>query len=176
VRSCLIAGEVERGDEKGVAAFQLYYSATAATSRRPSFTPSTYWNWGGPSSGEPIEAREATLAGILVKSRAGVRLKEHMEHPEGAVVFQHAFKMGLEGIVSKRLGSRGGIPRKRSPSPHSMLQTDAPRPHTSPALLTGERPHPDILQNLPKGRLRGQAHGSIRIQEGEPNAIKCLCS
>ena len=29
-----------------------------------------------------------------------------MEHPEGAVVFQHACEMGLEGIVSKRLGSR----------------------------------------------------------------------
>ena len=26
-------------------------------------------------------------------------------HPEGAVVIQHACKMGLEGIVSKRLGS-----------------------------------------------------------------------
>jgi ATP-dependent DNA ligase len=26
--------------------------------------------------------------------------------PEGAVVFRHACKMGLEGIVSKRLGSR----------------------------------------------------------------------
>ena len=33
-------------------------------------------------------------------------LNEHMEHPEGAVVFQHACKMELEGIVSKRLGSR----------------------------------------------------------------------
>ena len=37
---------------------------------------------------------------------AGVRLNEHMEHPEAAVVFQHACKMGLEGLVSKRLGSR----------------------------------------------------------------------
>jgi hypothetical protein len=35
-----------------------------------------------------------------------VRLNEHLEHPEGTVVFQHACKMGLEGIVSKRLGSR----------------------------------------------------------------------
>ena len=55
---------------------------------------------------EPIEVRKATLASILRKSRPGVRLNEHMEHPEGAVVFQHACKMGLEGIVSKRLGSR----------------------------------------------------------------------
>jgi bifunctional non-homologous end joining protein LigD len=55
---------------------------------------------------EPIEVRKATLASILRNSRTGVCLNEHMEHPEGAVVFQHACKMGLEGIVSKRLGSR----------------------------------------------------------------------
>jgi bifunctional non-homologous end joining protein LigD len=50
--------------------------------------------------------REATLASILRKSRPGVRLNEHMEHPEVDLVFQHACKMGLERIVSKRLGSR----------------------------------------------------------------------
>jgi hypothetical protein len=46
---------------------------------------------------EPIEVRKATLASILRKSRSGVRLNEHLEHPEGAVVFSHACKMGLEG-------------------------------------------------------------------------------
>jgi len=55
---------------------------------------------------EPIEVRKRTLGSILRKSRLGVRLNEHPEHPEGAVVFQHACKMGLEGIVSKGLGSR----------------------------------------------------------------------
>ena len=55
---------------------------------------------------EPIEVRKATLASILRKSRLGVRLNEHLEHPDGIAVFQHACKMGLEGIVSKRLGSR----------------------------------------------------------------------
>ena len=55
---------------------------------------------------EPIEVRKATLASILRNSRQGVRLNEHMEHPEGDVVFRHACEMGLEGIVSKRLGSR----------------------------------------------------------------------
>ena len=43
---------------------------------------------------------------VLRKSRHRVRLNEHLEHPEGAVVFQHACKMGLERIVSKRFGSR----------------------------------------------------------------------
>ena len=55
---------------------------------------------------EPIEVRKATLASILRKSRHGVRLNEHLEHPDGSWCSQHACKMGLEGIVSKRLGSR----------------------------------------------------------------------
>jgi ATP-dependent DNA ligase len=40
------------------------------------------------------------------KSRHGVRLNEHLEHDCGLTVFQHACQMGLEGIVSERLGSR----------------------------------------------------------------------
>jgi hypothetical protein len=55
---------------------------------------------------EPIEVRKATLASILRKSRPGVRFNEHLAHDSGPEVFQHACKMGLEGIVSKRLGSR----------------------------------------------------------------------
>jgi len=35
-----------------------------------------------------------------------VRLNEHLTHPEGVVVFQHACQLGCEGIVSKRIGSR----------------------------------------------------------------------
>jgi bifunctional non-homologous end joining protein LigD len=35
-----------------------------------------------------------------------VRLNEHIAHPNGAAVFQHACNLGAEGIVSKRLGSR----------------------------------------------------------------------
>jgi bifunctional non-homologous end joining protein LigD len=50
--------------------------------------------------------RKATLVSILRKSRHGVRLNEHLEHPECDVVFRHACEMGFEGIVSKRLGSR----------------------------------------------------------------------
>ena len=68
--------------------------------------------------------RKATLASILRKSRPGVRLNEHLEHPEGAVVFQHACKMGLEGIVSKRLGSR--YRSGRSPDWLKFKNPDAP--------------------------------------------------
>ena len=51
-------------------------------------------------------SRKGTLASLLRGSLPGLRLNEHLAHPEGDVVFRHACKMGLEGIVSKRLGSR----------------------------------------------------------------------
>jgi bifunctional non-homologous end joining protein LigD len=54
---------------------------------------------------EPIETRKETLASVLRGVKAGLRLNEHFIH-SGEVVYRHACKMGLEGIVSKRLGSR----------------------------------------------------------------------
>jgi bifunctional non-homologous end joining protein LigD len=42
---------------------------------------------------------------LLRKSPAGISLCEHLE-ADGEVVFRHACKMGLEGIVSKRRDSR----------------------------------------------------------------------
>jgi bifunctional non-homologous end joining protein LigD len=43
---------------------------------------------------EPIEVRRATLASILLQSRHGVRLNEHLEHDCGQMVFQHACSAG----------------------------------------------------------------------------------
>ena len=54
---------------------------------------------------EPIEIRKRQLAPLLRAARVGLQLNEHIAEP-GDVVFRHACKMGLEGIVSKRLGSR----------------------------------------------------------------------
>ena len=48
--------------------------------------------------------RKATLASILRKARHGVRLNEHLEHPEGAVVFQHACKMGQAAGIALSIG------------------------------------------------------------------------
>ena len=93
---CLIDGEVVCCDEKRVTAFHLL--------RHRRNEPKAFLYAfdllelnGADLRREPIEARKATLASILRKTRPGVRLNEHMEHPEGAVVFQHACKMGLEG-------------------------------------------------------------------------------
>jgi ATP-dependent DNA ligase len=52
----------------------------------------------------PIETRKATLASLLRKPGA-LRLSEHIA-ADGPQVFAHACRLGAEGIVSKRLGSR----------------------------------------------------------------------
>jgi bifunctional non-homologous end joining protein LigD len=52
----------------------------------------------------PLEERRDKLA-RLVHGVDGVRFSEALA-TEGAVVFAHACKLGLEGIVSKRAGSR----------------------------------------------------------------------
>ena len=59
----------------------------------------------------PIEERRDKLSG-LVRGVDGVVFSEAIE-AEGAVVFAHACKLGLEGIVSKRAGSlyRSGASR-----------------------------------------------------------------
>jgi bifunctional non-homologous end joining protein LigD len=54
---------------------------------------------------EPLEVRKATLASVVAKAAPGVRLNEHIE-ADGPTVFLHVCKMNLEGIVSKRKGSR----------------------------------------------------------------------
>jgi bifunctional non-homologous end joining protein LigD len=67
--------------------------------------------------------RKATLASVLTKAGSGLRLNEHLEHEDGEVVFRHACKLGLEGIVSKRKGSPY---RSRSPYWFKMNNPDAP--------------------------------------------------
>jgi len=47
----------------------------------------------------PLETRKAKLARLIGNS--GISLSEHIEG-DGAEVFEHACRLGLEGIVSKR--------------------------------------------------------------------------
>jgi len=61
---------------------------------------------------EPLAVRKATLASLLARVAPGLRFNEHMDDTDGPLVFQHACKLGLEGIVSKR---------KDSPLPLEML-------------------------------------------------------
>jgi bifunctional non-homologous end joining protein LigD len=104
VRSCLIDGEAVVCDEHGLAVFERLR-------RKPSGEHVFLYAFdlleldGQDLRREPLETRKATLASLLRGSLPGVRLNEHLAQP-GDIVFRHACKMGLEGIVLKRLCSR----------------------------------------------------------------------
>lgn len=83
---------------------------------------------------DPLVVRKATLASVLAKAAVGIRFNEHMEFDDGEVVFYHACKLGLEGIVSKRKDStyRSG----RSPDWLKMKNSALIHFLASPAGLT----------------------------------------
>ena len=51
---------------------------------------------------DPLAVRKATLASVLARAAPGLRFNEHLDEADGPLVFAHACKLGLEGIVSKR--------------------------------------------------------------------------
>ena len=104
VRSCLIDGEAVACDGDGMPVFdRLRYRRADKTVFLYAFDLIELN--GRDLRREPIEVRKRQLATLLRKALVGLQLNEHLEHEAGAVVFRHACKMGLEGIVSKRLGS-----------------------------------------------------------------------
>src|SRR3974390_3204035 len=54
---------------------------------------------------DPLVVRKPTLASLLSRASPGLRFNEHLDEKDGPLVFAHACKMGLEGIVSKRRDS-----------------------------------------------------------------------
>jgi bifunctional non-homologous end joining protein LigD len=55
--------------------------------------------------GLPLGERRRLLARLIRKPRAGLVLNEQYDH-DGPTLFEHACKLGCEGIVSKRQNSR----------------------------------------------------------------------
>ena len=104
VRSCLIDGEAVACDESGVTVFKRLREKQIGQHVFLYAFDLLELN-GRDLRREPIEVRKATLASFLRGCPPGLRLNEHLTHP-GELVFRHACKMGLEGIVSKRRGSR----------------------------------------------------------------------
>jgi len=54
---------------------------------------------------KPIEHRKALVAKLLHPNRSGIIFNEHMEG-SAQEIFEHACRLGYEGIVCKRMGSR----------------------------------------------------------------------
>jgi bifunctional non-homologous end joining protein LigD len=112
VRSCLIDGEAVACDGDGLPSFdQLRYRRQDAAVFLFAFDLLELN--GQDLRREPIEVRKRQLATLLRSARFGLQLNEHIAE-SGDVVFRHACKLGLEGIVSKRLGSRYTSGRTRN--------------------------------------------------------------
>jgi bifunctional non-homologous end joining protein LigD len=104
VRSCLIDGEAVACDGSGVAEFERLRRRRVGQDVFLYAFDLLELN-GNDLRNEPIEVRKATLASLLRAGHPGLQFNQHLTHP-GDVVFRHACATGLEGIVSKRLGSR----------------------------------------------------------------------
>ena len=107
-RSCIIDGEAVACSDDGIALFERI--------RHRRFDSSVFMYAfdlielnGDDLRREPLEWRKAALERLLACAGSGVRLNEHLE-AEGPIVFEHACRMGLEGIARARgitQGARG---------------------------------------------------------------------
>jgi bifunctional non-homologous end joining protein LigD len=110
-RSCIIDGEAVVCGDNGIALFERI---------RYRRHDGSVFMWafdilelnGDDLRREPLERRKGALEKVLARATYGVRFNEHLE-AEGPLVFEHACRMGLEGVVSKRKGSsyHSGRPR-----------------------------------------------------------------
>src|SRR5262249_34768688 len=104
VRSCLIDGELVVLDDSGLAVFDLLRNGERVNSAACLLAFDLLELDGEDLRPQPIEQRKAALVKLLRRGPAGLQLCEHMDG-DGAVIYDHAVRLGCEGIVSKRLGS-----------------------------------------------------------------------
>jgi ATP-dependent DNA ligase len=103
-RSCIIDGEAVACGDDGISSFdRIRYRRHDATVFLYAFDLIELD--GDDLRREPLAVRKATLASLLARAAPGLRLNEHLEEQDGPLVFAHACKLGLEGIVSKRRNS-----------------------------------------------------------------------
>jgi bifunctional non-homologous end joining protein LigD len=105
VGSCLIDGEIAVCDEYGLAVFHRLRHGRRIKPEAVLIAFDLLELDGEDVRSMPIEARKRKLAQLVRNAGAGLHLSEHL-HGEGTEIFEHACKLGCEGIVSKRVGSR----------------------------------------------------------------------
>jgi bifunctional non-homologous end joining protein LigD len=102
-RSFLIVGEAVACDANGLASFHML---------RRKNGPAFLYAFdlieldGQDLLRQPIEERKRALAKLLGISTVGLEINDYIDHHDGEAVFAQACRLGCEGIVSKRLGSR----------------------------------------------------------------------
>jgi bifunctional non-homologous end joining protein LigD len=106
VSSATIDGEAVVCDGEGVADFDRLRSALARRdgSREPFLYAFDLLELNGADlRPQPWIGRREALASMLRKARDGLALSEHVEGVRGPMIYLAACRMGLEGIVSKRV-------------------------------------------------------------------------
>jgi ATP-dependent DNA ligase len=100
VVSVLLDGECIVYDAKGMPSFALLHSRDY--DREASFAAFDLLELDGEEVRKlKLLDRKARLAKLLAKAKDGIEFNPHMEG-EGHVIFEHACKIGCEGIVAKR--------------------------------------------------------------------------
>ena len=103
-RSCIIDGEAVACGDDGIACFELIQRWD---------TNDSVFMWafdlievnGQDMRHDRLEKRKDALRVLLGRTSTGVSFNEHIEG-DGPILFKHACKLGLEGIVSKHKNSR----------------------------------------------------------------------
>jgi bifunctional non-homologous end joining protein LigD len=103
-RSCLIDGEAVACDDQGIPDFTLLIRSRRYRSAQL-YAFDLLELDGEDLHGEPIKRRKDALNQLLRKDRAGL-LISHPIDAAADVAFQHICQLGLEGIGSKKIGSR----------------------------------------------------------------------
>ena len=104
VRSCLIDGEAIVSNEAGLAVFELIRRARHGA--QAVLCAFDLLELDGVDLRRlPIQQRKDRLAKLLHQPPDGIVLNAHYDG-DGAKVFREAYRLGCEGIVSKRLRSR----------------------------------------------------------------------
>jgi bifunctional non-homologous end joining protein LigD len=121
-RSCVIDGEAVACGDDGIASFdRIRYRRHDAGVFLYAFDLMELD--GDDLRRDPLAVRKATLASLLARATPGLRFNEHLDEADGPLVFVHACKLGLEGIVSKRRDSSYSSGRSRhwikSKNPHA---------------------------------------------------------
>jgi bifunctional non-homologous end joining protein LigD len=103
VRSCVIDGEAIVTDDRGLAVFELIRGHD--TRRGAELCAFDLIELDGKDIRHtPIEERKRHLGKLLGRYQSGIVVNEFFEG-DAQIIFDHACKLGCEGIVSKRLGS-----------------------------------------------------------------------
>jgi bifunctional non-homologous end joining protein LigD len=103
-RSCVIDGEVTIVDEDGRAVFDRLQDGPRIKPDAVLFAFDMIELDGADMRRMPLLTRKSRLLTLIEGAPAGIVYNEHLEG-DGTVIFEHACRLGCEGIVSKRASS-----------------------------------------------------------------------